>query len=430
MGVQVREKRKGSGEWWVFIFHRGERASEKVGDKDVAEDAARDVARQIVKRRFDLAAWKAARAPEPKLKPEQKPEIPTLSEFYSKIVTPLWEATISKATVDRYETSFRLHIVPALGGCTLSELTRDRIKDFVVALKTKNAAKRAATEEGQKNEAERRLSKDSIRNIIAALRGTLSEAVERQLIPANPAVRLGKLYREAGKVREEVDPFTADEVPVLLSATLTHFGFDNYAVVLTALHTGMRRSELAGLQWSDVDFRNRFISVRRQFKDGSKLQTKTRKPRKIDISDVLLKELQALKKRRQEEYLSRGKNEIPEWVFLSPGQILWEDGKPVGRAEGQPLDTKNFYGRVFLKACDKAGIRRRRLHDTRHTFASILLMAGESPAYVKEQLGHSSIKMTVDIYGHWIPGANRQAVNRLPSLSMPAISDAATPATR
>jgi len=105
--------------------------------------------------------------------------------------------------------------------------------------------------------------------------------------------------------------------------------------------------------------------------------------------------------------------------FLSPGQIIWSEDrpkKPIGHAEGQPLDMKHFRSRVFLKACDKAGIRRRRLHDTRHSFASILLMNGESPAYVKEQLGHSSIKMTVDIYGHWIPGSNRQAVNGLPSL--------------
>jgi len=134
---------------------------------------------------------------------------------------------------------------------------------------------------------------------------------------------------------------------------------------------------------------------------------------------VLLHELETLKKRRKEEYLGRGKNEIPEWVFLSPGQIIWEGGKPVGHAERQPMIMRNFRKRVFLKACDKANIRRRRLHDTRHTFASILLMNGESPAYVKDQLGHSSIKMTVDIYGHWIPGSNRQAVNKLPSLTTP-----------
>jgi len=149
------------------------------------------------------------------------------------------------------------------------------------------------------------------------------------------------------------------------------------------------------------------------------IRTKTKKIRKVDISDVLLQELETLKKRRKAEYLKRGKNEIPEWVFLSAGQRIWKEGEVVGREEGQPVDIKNFRNRVFLKACDKANIRRRRLHDTRQTFSSILLMNGESPAYVKDQLGHSSIKTTVDIYGHWIPGSNRQAVNKLPALTQP-----------
>jgi integrase len=298
----------------------------------------------------------------------------------------------------------------------LDELTREKAKELVVTLLRKKASKPSYSEERRFEDAERKLSKDSIRNVIATLRAMLNEAVERKLIPTNPAVRLGKLYREAGSIREQVDPFTAEEIPVLLEAVRTHFGQDNSVLTLTLFHTGLRASELAGLQWADLDFRSRFITVRRQYKDGKATRTKTKKIRRVDISDVLLSELKALQKRRQEEYLGRGKNEIPEWVFLSPGKILWEDGKPVGRAEGEPMDMKNFRNRVFLKSCDKAGIRRRRLHDTRHSFASILLMNGESPAYVKDQLGHSSIKMTVDIYGHWIPGSNRQAVNRLPSL--------------
>jgi integrase len=165
--------------------------------------------------------------------------------------------------------------------------------------------------------------------------------------------------------------------------------------------------------------------VRRQYKGKKITRTKTKKIRKVDISDVLLHELKALHKPRQEEYLKRGKNEIPEWVFMTPGKIEWSAGeegkrggrKPIGHKEGGPMDMKNFRNRVFLKASDRASIRRRRLHDTRHSFASILLISGESPAYVKDQLGHSSIKMTVDIYGHWIPGSNRQAVNKLPSLT-------------
>jgi integrase len=62
-------------------------------------------------------------------------------------------------------------------------------------------------------------------------------------------------------------------------------------------------------------------------------------------------------------------------------------------------------------------LRRIRFHDLRHTFASLLIQNGESLAYVKDQLGYSSIKLTVDVYGHLVPGANREAVNRLPSLS-------------
>ncbi len=75
--------------------------------------------------------------------------------------------------------------------------------------------------------------------------------------------------------------------------------------------------------------------------------------------------------------------------------------------------------RHLQKSLTKANLRQIRFHDLRHTFASLLIQNGESLAYVKEQLGHSSIKMTVDVYGHLVPGANRQAVNRLPGMDSP-----------
>jgi len=77
----------------------------------------------------------------------------------------------------------------------------------------------------------------------------------------------------------------------------------------------------------------------------------------------------------------------------------------------------NARNRIFYRACEKAGLHRRPLHSTRHTFATLLLQQGESPVYVKEQMGHSSITVTVDTYKHWIPSANRDAVNRLPSFT-------------
>ena len=82
---------------------------------------------------------------------------------------------------------------------------------------------------------------------------------------------------------------------------------------------------------------------------------------------------------------------------------------------GAPHRVEHFY-----KCLEKAGLRRIRFHDLRHTFASLLIQNGEPLTYVKEQMGHSSIKMTVDVYGHLVPGANRQAVNRLPCLGVAA----------
>ena len=76
----------------------------------------------------------------------------------------------------------------------------------------------------------------------------------------------------------------------------------------------------------------------------------------------------------------------------------------------------NVRNRIFYRALEKAGLHRRPLHSTRHTFATLLLNQGESPVYVKDQCGHSSIKITVDVYGKWIRTPDRRAVNLLPSL--------------
>jgi integrase len=97
---------------------------------------------------------------------------------------------------------------------------------------------------------------------------------------------------------------------------------------------------------------------------------------------------------------------------------------------GTILDGDNFRKRVFYSLLNEAGLRKVRVHDLRHTFASLLLQQGESPVYVKEQMGHSSIQVTVDLYGHLIPGGNKQAVDRLDGPVVKGLSESvnATPA--
>jgi integrase len=251
------------------------------------------------------------------------------------------------------------------------------------------------------------------------VRAGLTEAVESNLIQANPAVRLGKFYKEAADFHEEIDPFSADEVPLLLEATRTNYGFENYVLMLTLFHCGLRAGEASGLYWSDLDVKNKALLVRRQFTRGRKGKPKTRKKRAVNVSSALLGELKTLRRQRQAQYLNQGKNDIPELIFLSPGQIVWDEGRPAGRTERGHVDMDNFRNRVFWKACDKAKIRRRRLHDTRHSFASLLLNNGEPLKYVSAQLGHASIRMTADVCGHLEIGSSRAAMDRLPSLSTP-----------
>lgn len=97
--------------------------------------------------------------------------------------------------------------------------------------------------------------------------------------------------------------------------------------------------------------------------------------------------------------LKAGKSGPIPWVFTN--------------LEGEPLDGDNLRARVFQPALTKAKLRQVRIHDLRHTFASLLIQQGESLAYVRDQLGHSSIQVTVDVYGHLVPGSNRAAVDRL-----------------
>ncbi len=129
--------------------------------------------------------------------------------------------------------------------------------------------------------------------------------------------------------------------------------------------------------------------------------------RRVDLSDDLLSTLADLKKKRQEEALKRGSNEISKWV--------WSNEK------GQRVDINIIKIKNFKRVLRKAGLRNIRYHDLRHTYASQLLSQGEPVVYVSQQLGHANSQITFKVYAHWIPNnSQRQAVNRLPSLGRQA----------
>jgi len=175
---------------------------------------------------------------------------------------------------------------------------------------------------------------------------------------------------------------------------------------------------LVSLKGIDLDFKGRFIHVRRNLSRAIISVTKSGKDQRVDLSEQLTEVLSDLVSRRRAEALRREMEKLAEerrdaatvvnevmedWLFRTP------DLQSRGGTRIDPSNLRKLFNRLLTDA----KLRRVRFHDLRHSFASLLLQNGESLTYVKEQMGHSSINVTVDIYGHLVPGGNRQAVDKL-----------------
>jgi integrase len=171
---------------------------------------------------------------------------------------------------------------------------------------------------------------------------------------------------------------------------------------------------VVAFQWSALDFHGRFIEVKRSWAKGKLTTPKNSQHRRVDMSRMFAETLASLQVTRKKQTLQQGWKELPSWVFIS--QI------------GTMLNPDNFRHRVWGKLLTKAGLRHIRVHDLRHTFASLLIQQCESLAYVKEQMGHHSIRITVNTYGHLVPGGNKAAVDRLDEPSVTSHIAHANPA--
>jgi integrase len=394
MGVKVR-KRKGA--WWVFIDHRGRRKAKRVGE---SQEAAEAVAARIQLRLLDEGSAGLERpvAPAPAI----------TFETYARSWLKDYAAATLKANTERfYRLNLEQHVFPVIGNRPIALITRADCKAVIAEARECEKGRR---HRGQPKAARRLaapgelpstpLTGNTIVGIQRTLSSVLSHAVDDGHLLANPAFRLGRLIRGAHRNPdvERVRALTPQETSILLVTAQQHFPRE-YPLVLTALLTGMRLGELLGLKWEDIYFAGHAIRVRRNRTAGDVTTPKNGKARHVDMSAGLEKALRALLVIRKEEKLAKGWADVPEWLFCTP--------------EGTPLDGDNFRQRVFAKLVKKAGIRHTRVHDLRHTFASLLIQNGESLAYVRDQLGHSSIQLTVNVYGHLVPGANRDAVDRL-----------------
>lgn len=220
-----------------------------------------------------------------------------------------------------------------------------------------------------------------------------------------------------------MDPLTREEIQILL-AKATETAPAYYLLFLYAPRTGLREGELIALNGMEVAFKGKFIDVQRSISRGRVSTPKNGKSRRVDMSSQLAEVLQAMLSKKRSEVLQAEMSkpvgerrdaatvvsEVMEgWLFTTP--------------KGARLEPSNLR-KMFNKLLTAAELRRVRFHDLRHTFASLLIGQGESLAYVRDRLGHHSIQITVDTYGHLVPGGNRQAVDRLDEVIISKASEA------
>jgi len=246
-----------------------------------------------------------------------------------------------------------------------------------------------------------------VRNALCVLSGIFNYAVDDEILESNPTVGLGKFTRSAAKTTFAAVALTREEARVFLDKS-KEIAPEYFPIFAVGLRAGLRRGELVALRWGDVQFGkdendpNRYILVQHNFVLREHTNTKSKKTRRVDMS----RQLRSILLEHREKALLK--------AFMD-GKATIADDLVCPSPEGSVLDPDNLYKRYFLPVPEASGLRKFRLHDLRHTFGSLLIQDGASLKYVCEQMGHSSIKVTADTYGHLIPGADISWVDRLDS---------------
>lgn len=275
------------------------------------------------------------------------------------------EPTLKRSTYVNYRKIINNQIVPNLGHIPINRLKRKDVSDWVSQMDVSN--KRIA-------------------NIVSPLRAALTDAVQDDLIESNPLLEWGYKKQEAPK-ESTIDPFTLDEQQAILEQlvgqgrNLIHFAF----------WTGLRTSELIALEWRDVDWDKKVIYISRAKTSHSDTPEAPKTKSGVRIVKLLPPAIRALEDQAKYTEFDGGV------VFYNPNTNKpWVGDKAIRVGLWQP-------------ALKKAGVRYRYPYQARHTYASMMLSAGETLAWVSNQMGHSTILMTAQAYARWIPDSSPDA---------------------
>lgn len=221
----------------------------------------------------------------------------------------------------------------------------------------------------------------TINHVLKTLKKLLNDAVLDGYLESNPALSV----KPVPMPQQEMDFLDPEELRLFLDHANPHYR----PLFLCAMLTGLRRGELLALQWGDIDFAKGQIRVRRSLYQGQFIEPKSERSRRtIDMAPMLIETLKSIPSRF-----------AGELVFC--------------QENGKPLDPNNLVKREFKRALRRAGLRDISFHSLRHSFTALLIEADQNPKYIQTQLGHASIRTTMDRYGHLLRGENPEASKRL-----------------
>jgi len=310
---------------------------------------------------------------------------------------------VRASTLTSYGGAVRLHIVPRIGSVLLQQLDKPRVKALYQELSTGGYTPRPKPKKlaPAPQSAPRGLSQKTVHNVHLALRKALADAVEDGLIRSNPAAGAHKLGGDAGP---EMLTWSTEELRSFLAA-VEHDR--DHALWRLAAQTGMRRGELLGLRWRDVDLDGARLSVRQQLvRAGAKVvpgPPKTAAGRRLIALDAGT--VAAVRAHQAALQAERARREAAD----DDHDLVFR--RPDGQAEDPDVVSSRFQA-----AIGRARVPRIRLHDLRHTHATLLLKAGVHPKIVQERLGHASITITLDRYSHVIEGMQTEAASKIGAL--------------
>lgn len=300
----------------------------------------------------------------------------TVAEHLRNWLDGYVKTNCSGRTLDGYQSIIGHHLTPHLGHFLLKQLTPQVIQAYY-------------------GKACRELSGRTVHHQHRVLSQALKYAVRQGLIGKNPC-ELVDPPKPRSKVMRTLDP---SEANTLIEASE---GSHYYAIIYTALSTGLRQAELLALRWRDLDLGiipsvsvNRVLYKRRGvcvFKEP-----KTSHSRRLVAMTPKLA-----------AFLRDYRNELKS-LYREFGKELTLDDLVFSNVEGKPLNPSSL-NREFSRILKRAGLENVRFHDLRHTFASLMLLRGAKPKVISEALGHASVGFTMDVYSHIIQGMQSEAM--------------------